>query len=1330
MKGSKKRVLALLSVVCLLITGVCATLPVSAESYMNSGTPMESATITFVKTDDKGEAAETDFTQTLNNYNEHDGKSNGKGTLKGGYWILMDRYVGMTTFGARKELIFTPTTSNYALVVEWNRDTCRFEVTKKYMTGFRQLLTIPRYGFILYQYNTLGGGTKDPTFFTNLAIGTEVKIDMDEMMTVIMDRQTEKTFSYETYEQMILRSTAAQIEQLKTGTHSLTEVEEITISSLDNYTDATTGGATDLTGSPISFHPDVYNSTLNEDLIGLFDAKVADSVIFPNDTSDFYIPLAPVEGEPGVYQVQQYTMPNKDGSSAVTPLDKSGIPQDGYLLCIRNSLSECIGSYANPKADTRTAAWLMYLDLGVYFAPGKKFSIVNEAPDDEATATTSAVVGNVRYDVTSLTYSDGLKAEDVQVADTFTVIAATGANQWTPAFSADNTVEAIVVDGVITAFGDAASGTYIPAGGYVISASGDKKDKLAACNVGDAVTFKGVAKPTYNEGPVLFFGQTVDVNGTNVARPEDGCVLYNGNHTADTTGTDTTGIELVVDKNGVIVSLGGNNNTIPEDGFVLSFGSRRVAEIKDLAVAGVKVSLNATGSKAMLYRSPSTLAEAGIADADVYTQLLAEAGAQMKDLPYETIEAAIAAAKVKAQAIAALQNPGADADKKAAFADAVGKAVDELQKALDSIANQFVPIVTIEDRAAWITPAEKTEDEVRAVLQAVKAAKLNTVYVAAWQNGFTAFTSKNEELKPMAALEGFDALKAYVKIGHELGLEVRAWVDTLRVATADPALKLDDPNAYFAKLHQEWLLFSRNGNDFATENGKAVYYLDPTHADMAAMLSNLYEEIVGYGVDGIVMDTIRFPENAAPGSDGAVNDYGFNSGIMDGYAEKYGTLAFFIDDTHEEWQQWLDYKALCVNQLVYRLTTEVKSQVPALKVAAVVSPEFETMADTRAQDALDWATKQFVDELIVLGEYSDTVALQQAYESAKKDLDGMAWLTMGITVKDLSETVLANMIETLQGAGCTGVALYDFANLSSEAATKLAESVYRADTVALPENPSKVTAAVLNAMVGTLENVYAKYDAANKPAYEALSAKVKALIEAVKGNAYDAAGLTTVMEKLAALTADVDASAAADNAKAALKGEIAQLTDWLKLAQAQKKVLASTALQDLTAELELGYDPEPVADTTYPLTVTATAKRGDDTFTVRLTSSQYTVKKVAGDMTAEDGTVTVGANAGVVFEVSVGEGYALAVADSVEAVEVNYGSSEGDQGDGDQGEGDQGEGDQGEGDQGDGNHGEGDQGDGDIENPDEGYIVPIMAVVMLMALAVVFMNVTSKRSKA
>lgn len=1321
MKGSKKRIFALLSVVCLLITGICAALPVSAEDYVGSGAPMESATITFVKTDNTGNVAEDDLSQTLHNYNDQNGRSNGKGTGSG-YWVLLDRFVGMTSWGI-KDQWFTPTSANNALVVEWNTDTCRFEVTEKYLADNtnRRLLTIPRYGFVLYQYNTFGTPQKDKTFFTNLAIGTEVKINLDDLMAKINTRQT--VFSYETYEQMILRSTAEQIEQLKAGTRTLMQVEEITISSVDSYTNAHKDKA-GLTGSPISFHPDTYNNTIFDDEIGLYDSKVADSVTFPTSVRAFYIPLAPVAGETDVYEIQSYTMPKWDGMAAVTPLGKADIPEGGYLLCMRHFMSSYIKFYSANFTEKQTSIF-QYADLRNYFAPGKKFRIVNEAPANEATTSTNAVVGNVRYDVTSLTYSDGLKAEDVQVADKFTVVAATGANQWTPAFSADNTVEAIVVDGVITAFGDAASGTYIPAGGYVISASGNKKDKLAACNVGDAVTFKGVAKPTYNEGPVLFFGQTVNVSGTNIARPADGCILYNGDHTADTTGTDSTGIELVVDKNGVIVSLGGNDNAIPEDGFVLSFGSKRADEIKDLAVSGVKVALNATGSKATLYRSPSTLAEAGIADADVYTQLLAEAGAQMKDLPYETIEAAIAAAKVKAQAIAALQSPGADADKKAAFADAVGKAVDELQKALDSIANQFVPIVTIEDRAAWITPAEKTEDEVRAVLQAVKAAKLNTVYVAAWQNGFTAFTSKNEDLKPMAALEGFDALAAYVKIGHELGLEVRAWVDTMRVATADPALKLDDPNAYFAKLHQEWLLFSRNGNDYTTENGRAVYYLDSTHADVAATLSNLYEEIVAYGVDGIVMDTIRFPENAAPGSDGVVNDYGFNSGIMDAYAEKYGTLAFFIDDTHEEWQQWLDFKALCVNKLVYRLTTEIKTQVPAMKVAAVVSSEFETMAKTRAQDALDWATKQFVDELIVLGEYTDAVALQQAYTSAKTAIGDTAWLTMGLTVKDLSATVLANMVETLQGLDCSGIALYEFANLSAEATEKLTQSVYRADTIALPENPSKVTTAVLNTMANTLENVYAKYDAANKDAYDGLLAKVKALIEAIKNNAYDVAGLTTVMEKLAALSADVDASAAADNAKVALKDEITRLTGWLKLAQAQKKALAATSLQDVAAELQLGYDPEPVADTAYPLTVTATAKRGDDTFTVRLTPSQYTVKTVSGDMTVENGVVTVGADAAITFTVSVGEGYALAVADSVEAVEVTYGGS-GDNDDNQGNDGNQGNDDnQGN----DGNQGNDDQGDGDIDNPDEGYLIPVMAVAMLMAFAVISMKATSKRSK-
>lgn len=1302
MKVNKKRILAVLSALCLLVTGVCTALSVSAESFMNSGDPMESATITFVKTDNTGAAAETDFSQALQNYNEHDTKSNGKGTGSG-YWILMDRYVGMTTWALHNQQIFSPTTSNNAVVVEWNPDTCRFEVTEKYLAGtLRQMLTIPRFGFVLYQYNTFGSAAKDKTFFTNLAIGTEVKVNLDEMIQEVINRQASKVFNYQTHEQLILHSTAAQIQQLKEGTRALSQIEEVTISSVDSYVNAHTD-KTALTGSPISFHPDAYNNTIFDDQMGLYDAKVGNSVTFTTSVRAFYIPLAPVDGEPGVYQVQQYNMPGWSGSPAATPLDKDDIPQDGYLLIIRPYMSSYIKYYGSASnATEKKAAAMQYTDLKHYFAPGKKFKIENEAPTNAASTTTTTVVNNVRYDVTSLAYSNELKAEDVQLDNKFSVVRATGANQWTPAFNAETTTEAIVVDGVITAFGDAASGTYIPAGGYVISASGNKKAKLDACKVGDPISFKGVAKTTYNEGPVLFYGDTLTLSGTNVARPDDGCVLYNQ---GETTGTDATGFEVLVDKNGMVVGFGGNNNAIPEDGFVLSFGSKSAEAARNLDFAGLKVSVHATGSKAMLYRSPATLAEVGVVDADVYTQLLAEAGSKMEDLPYEDIEAAIAAAKTKAQAIGALLSPGADADKKAAFAESVGKAVEELKEALDAVSNLFVPIVTVENRAAWIVPAEKNKDEVRAVMQAVKAAKLNTVYVSVWKDGFTAYPSKNEEIKMLPALEGFDALAAYVEIGRELGLDVRAWMDTLRIADADLSLKLDDEAAYLANAHPEWLLLSRNGNDFANENGRAIYYLDPTNRDVVAFLSALYEEVVAYGVDGIVMDTLAFPENAAVGADGVVNDFGFNSGIMDAYAEAYGTLAFFIDDTHEEWQQWLDFKAACVNQLIYGLTTEAKTQNPALIIAAMVNADLKTMADTRAQDALDWAAKGFVDEIILLNAGNDAAALGQAYTDAKTAFGKTVWMTMGLTVDGVSATALADQVKALQSAGCTGVALYTFADLSDEAITELTKGAYRADTTAQPSHVDDALAAVLDKMEKTLRNVYAKYDAANETAYNELADEVKKLVDSLADATYNVEGLTALIAKVETLGAAVQASAADANAKEALKAELDKLLGWLNSASAQQKALTAIEVQELRAELDLGYDQEPVGGTDYPLVVTATVKKGDDTFTVRLTSDQYIFTKVAGDITLKDGVATVGEDAAIAFKVALSDEFVLSKADSLTAVEVSYRES-GDEGDIDDGE------------------------EEDTDSPDTGVAAVWHWYLLVAAVAVIGMNTAVKRSKA
>lgn len=62
--------------------------------------------------------------------------------------------------------------------------------------------------------------------------------------------------------------------------------------------------------------------------------------------------------------------------------------------------------------------------------------------------------------------------------------------------------------------------------------------------------------------------ESISVTGFNTTRPADSIIIFTSS--GETTGTNQWGVEAVVGSDGRIISVGGNDNTVPEGGFVIS----------------------------------------------------------------------------------------------------------------------------------------------------------------------------------------------------------------------------------------------------------------------------------------------------------------------------------------------------------------------------------------------------------------------------------------------------------------------------------------------------------------------------------------------------------------------------------------------------------------------------------------------------------------------------------------------------------------------------------------------------------------------------------------
>ena len=157
---------------------------------------------------------------------------------------------------------------------------------------------------------------------------------------------------------------------------------------------------------------------------------------------------------------------------------------------------------------------------------------------------------------------------------------------YTPAFGATTATNQwgaeAVVDGDnkiirVTTNGDEA----IPEGGFVVSGHSDMKTWiLNNCKVGmycyyDARSATILLSTEPSQFGGMYYTIERTVTGYNGVRGEQALIIYDQ---SGTTGTNEWGYEALVDASGRIIQVGGNNNSVPKGGFVISGQTENIAD--------------------------------------------------------------------------------------------------------------------------------------------------------------------------------------------------------------------------------------------------------------------------------------------------------------------------------------------------------------------------------------------------------------------------------------------------------------------------------------------------------------------------------------------------------------------------------------------------------------------------------------------------------------------------------------------------------------------------------------------------------------------------------
>jgi len=258
----------------------------------------------------------------------------------------------------------------------------------------------------------------------------------------------------------------------------------------------------------------------------------------------------------------------------------------------------------------------------------------------------------------------------------------------------------------------------------------------------------------------------------------------------------------------------------------------------------------------------------------------------------------------------------------------------------------------------------------------------------ALQQRFTAGMSPEKKLALRDQLyaldyEHFDSLAAAVSYGHQIGLEIHAWV----------SINEDDHGwgiqSEFSKKHPEFRWRKRDGGFYHSQ-------LSFAFPEVRKYKLALLKELLAYDIDGLFLDWIRTgdvrdnPQTDAAGVAGS----GYEMPLLKSFKRKFKLVVADVPNGDE---RWVRLRAEPQTEFMREVRKLVRKQKRPLPVAAMVGHPWHYRGEQNKIDGnlrgllLDvpaWAREGLVDSVVAAGYYRDGGNAELAAQSLRKETEG------------------------------------------------------------------------------------------------------------------------------------------------------------------------------------------------------------------------------------------------------------------------------------------------------------------------------------------------------
>lgn len=486
----------------------------------------------------------------------------------------------------------------------------------------------------------------------------------------------------------------------------------------------------------------------------------------------------------------------------------------------------------------------------------------------------------------------------------------------------------------------------------------------------------------------------------NSTRRENQMIIYT--FSGEYTGTNAYGYEVVV-TNGVVTSVGGNNNRIPQNGFVVSGHGTAGEWLSANIIVGMKASYSA-----------STYTITFTVDNDVYkymvdaarqNALAAREYASTACLVYdENAGARLSAAETKYN-----QLPST-------VSEAVAK---ELSAEYNAVAALYREREASEYRGLWLRPTQTSDSAVETFVRKAYQSGINLICIETLYDCTMIYPQPSGsyfEQNPL--FNGFDVLGSFVETCHRYGIELHCWMPVFYSGDT----KSTNWSRSVAAKKPEWALTTNNGSMLYSNESTGMVFLNPGIPAVQDYLAETYTYILNkYDIDGFQLDYIRYRDRTN------TDDYGYDSTTVSRFKEaypQYRNTSITYNTNSMYWESWVNYRASLVGDFVQRMRVLIDTVAPNVILSADVGPNPTSAYNSYYQNSTYWLTQGWLDMIHPMaygeGYENEMYRFFNCIESGCLVIPGMGIFMDEFDAQDMVDQTIA-MVD----AGCAGVIYFE-----------------------------------------------------------------------------------------------------------------------------------------------------------------------------------------------------------------------------------------------------------------------------------------------------------------